>query len=312
MKKLSIDNFAKAKKYIFLQGRALDQELFKYHFEVGSINSVMSELAKYQNEDGGFGHALEPDLRTPFSSALATSIALREMVHCGVNNENEILRKTISYLLESLDRDNWRWVIAPEERTNSPHAPWWGAEDIAGAFRGCIANPTAEITGYLLNYKNLVPNEILNSLLDRLQLYLFEATSPKGSFEMHDLICYLALYPSENLEAPIKEKFRPLLISQAERIVEKDKDKWGEYGARPLWLCDSPKSILYPHLREYVQMNLDFEIETQNQDGSWSPFWNWGDYHAEDWPKAKKDWSSHLTLKTLWQLKAFDRLEVLK
>ncbi|MEZ4740844.1 MAG: hypothetical protein R3B45_00075 [Bdellovibrionota bacterium] len=309
MNKLTKENFNKAKDYIFTEGRALEREMFKFHFEKGSSRSVLNELARYQNCDGGFGNALEPDLRTPLSSALATSIALREMVKIGISDQNDILKNTVSYLLISLDQDKWRWIIAPIGRENSPHAPWWGAEDVVGAFRGCIANPTAEITGYLLNYKDLIPKGIIESLLGRLESYLDEATSSTSNFEMHDLMCYLALYHSKGLKDSTSEKFKPILVSQAKRIVDTEKEKWIEYGARPLWFCDSPNSMLYPHFEKSIQINLDFEIESQNENGSWSPFWSWEDYNSKDWPIAQKDWSSHLTLRNLFLFKNYGRLE---
>ncbi|MEZ4740882.1 MAG: hypothetical protein R3B45_00275 [Bdellovibrionota bacterium] len=310
MKKLSSKNFDKARKFLFANGRPLDVALFKFHFEDGSPSAVMNELAKYQNEDGGFGNSLEPDLRTPLSSALATSIALREMVNLNVDRENEILSKTITYLLTSLDRQHWRWVIAPEGRKDSPHAPWWGADDILSAFSGCVANPSSEITGLLLNYRGLIPEEILSALLKRMQAYLLETIAADGgSFEMHDLMCYLVFFHSENLDQLTREEIRPILISQAERIVDKDRNKWSGYGARPLSLCDNPNSMLYPYLKECVNENLDFEIENQSEEGSWMPFWNWGDYNTMHWPMACREWSSHLTFKTLLILKNFDRLE---
>jgi hypothetical protein len=308
MRTLQRDQFERAKDFIFSEGRPLDQRLFDFHFGEAEIDSVISELIKFQNEDGGFGNALEPDLRTPLSSALATSVALRNMVEVGVSLGSPILEKTVSYLLGTLDRKNWRWIIAPDGRDDSPHAPWWGGDDIASSFRGCFANPSAEITGLLLNYKQLVPADVLYSLLERLRSYLIEAVETRDGFQMHDLVCYLALAHSNSLDEEYCSKISPLLIKAADSIVEKDKAKWSGYSARPLWLCDHPNSILYPVLEEHVNENLDFEIETQNEDGSWSPFWDWGGNYSDDWKTASKEWSSHLTLNNLIRLRNFDRL----
>ncbi len=308
MRKLQRDQFDRAKEFIFREGRPLDQRLFDFHFGAAEIDPVIGELVKFQNEDGGFGNALEPDLRTPMSSALATSVALRTMAEVGVKPSSPILESTVSYLLKTLDRDNWRWIIAPEGRQDSPHAPWWGGDDIVSSFRGCFANPSAEITGLLLNYKQLVPAEVLDNLLERLCSYLTEAVETKDAFQMHDLMCYLALAQSKNLDEKYCAEICPLLMNAADSIVEKDKTKWNDYSARPLWLCDHHDSILYPVLKEHVNENLDFEIETQKQDGSWSPFWDWGGSYSDDWKVASKEWSSHLTLNNLIRFRNFDRL----
>ena len=69
MKKLSETSFQKARSFIFEHGRILDQRLFEFHFEGRSNEAVLLALKKYQNKDGGFGKALEPDLRSPLSSA---------------------------------------------------------------------------------------------------------------------------------------------------------------------------------------------------------------------------------------------------
>ena len=76
MKKLTQQTFDQAKSFILNHGRTLDQRLFEYHFESGSKEAVRTALSPYQNGDGGFGQALEPDLRTPISSAVVTSQGL--------------------------------------------------------------------------------------------------------------------------------------------------------------------------------------------------------------------------------------------
>ena len=87
MKRLTRAAFQSAKNFIMDQGRTLDQRRFEFHFEAGSADAVLAELASYQNEDGGFGNSLEPDIRTSTSSAIATTVGfqvLREIrARCG-------------------------------------------------------------------------------------------------------------------------------------------------------------------------------------------------------------------------------------
>ena len=56
-------------------------------------------------------------------------------------------------------------------------------------------------------------------------------------------------------------------------------------------------------------MNLDFEIEQQAEDGSWSPNFSWGDQYPEAWQTAKKEWQSRFTVDTLKTLRDFGRIE---
>ena len=76
MKILSKQAFTRARDFIYSKARPLERAMFAFHFEGGAVDDVLIALSQFQNEDGGFGQALEPDLRTPTSSALATGEGL--------------------------------------------------------------------------------------------------------------------------------------------------------------------------------------------------------------------------------------------
>ena len=63
MKQLSKDQFELAREFMRSRARGLERALFEYEFEAGSASNVYKELALFQNEDGGFGKGIEPDLR---------------------------------------------------------------------------------------------------------------------------------------------------------------------------------------------------------------------------------------------------------
>ncbi|MEZ4676268.1 MAG: hypothetical protein R2932_18745 [Caldilineaceae bacterium] len=66
MTTLSPQAWIQAQQYVNTQGRAVDQARLSYYFGEGTTAAVPAALAVYQEcEDGGFGHALEPDLRFP-------------------------------------------------------------------------------------------------------------------------------------------------------------------------------------------------------------------------------------------------------
>ena len=106
MKKLSWEAFRRGRKFVMKRGRRLEQALFRQRFKGGSVNKVLEELREYQNKDGGFGRALEPDLRTPSSSALATGIGLRIMRQLGCTAEETMVHEAISYLLTRYDKQS--------------------------------------------------------------------------------------------------------------------------------------------------------------------------------------------------------------
>ncbi|MDR0286608.1 MAG: hypothetical protein LBI03_02715 [Clostridiales bacterium] len=68
MKKLSLDDFTTLKRIVCRNARPLEFTMWKYAFENGSQEDMLSVLACYQNEDGGFGHNLECNCWNPNSS----------------------------------------------------------------------------------------------------------------------------------------------------------------------------------------------------------------------------------------------------
>ena len=80
---LSLDSFEKAVSFIKTTAREVDKALYRFYFEGGTKTAVLAALAPYQNEDGGFGHGIEPDFRMAGSSPMATSVALQYCAEIG-------------------------------------------------------------------------------------------------------------------------------------------------------------------------------------------------------------------------------------
>lgn len=69
-------NVAAAGVFILRNARLLDRHRFAWRFHAGPANAVLAALRPYQNHDGGFGHALEPDLRCVDSQPVPLEHAL--------------------------------------------------------------------------------------------------------------------------------------------------------------------------------------------------------------------------------------------
>lgn len=287
MKYLSKEQFEKAKKWIEKNARPLEKARLRFYFENGKLDEVKTELLKFQNSDGGFGHALEPDLRTPDSSILATSLAFQIQNVVSANK----------YLLNNYDKKNKTWRIIPLSAEDSPHAPWWDQADQKEKFLGFHLNPTAEILGYLPEFNSNLGEKILGVL------------KKLNEIEMHDFLCSKRLSESKN----IPEVFRQDLIVELERLLGTclvtDSSKWSGYGLRPLQVVDSPNSVYFNKLKNSVETNLDYEIDTQNSNGAWLPTWSWQGKFPDEWEKAKTEWSGMLTLEKLLILKKFNRIK---
>jgi uncharacterized protein YfaS (alpha-2-macroglobulin family) len=122
MKHLNHEAFDRARQFLKAQARPLERALFEHRFEAAPAQRVFEELTHFQNSDGGFGHALEPDLRTPTSSALATGIGLRILREIGAPVDDALVRRAVEYLLAAFDDEAKVWRVAPHDTNNHPHA----------------------------------------------------------------------------------------------------------------------------------------------------------------------------------------------
>ncbi len=303
MKKLAHSAFQRAKSFIMDQGRALDQKRFEFHFEDGSADAVLAALTPYQNDDGGFGHSLEPDLRTPFSSAIATTVGFQILREIQAPASHALVRKGIQYFIATYEASQQVWPIVPPEVNDAPHAPWWHYEKSTETFGRFLVNPRAEIVGYLHEFSEGVPAKLLKTLTAAVLEHL---DSLPDEMEMHDSLCFVRLAETAALSS--RDKVWAKLARAAAPGVARNAEQLTGYVLKPLWLVPSPESPLAAGLKDEVEMNLDFEIEQQGADGSWSPNFSWGDQYPEAWRVAKREWQSRFTVDTLKTLKDFGRI----
>lgn len=102
--------YEKARGFIYRNARPLDLARWQYHFENGSKEAVINALSCYQNEDGGFGHALEPDAWNPNSSPIQTWCAteiLREINF--TDNTHPLINGLLKYLASGRDFEGKLW-----------------------------------------------------------------------------------------------------------------------------------------------------------------------------------------------------------
>ena len=303
MKKLTHSAFQRAKNFIMDQGRVLDQRRFEFHFEGGSADAVLAALTPYQNDDGGFGHSLEPDIQTPFSSAIVTTVGFQILREIRAPASHTVVRNGIQYFIATYEESQQVWPIVPPEVNDAPHAPWWHYEKSTETFGRFLVNPRAEIVGYLHEFSEGVPTKLLKTLTTAVLEHL---DSLPDEMEMHDSLCFVRLAETETLSS--RDKVWAKLARAAAPGVARNAEQLTGYVLKPLWLVPSPESPLAAGLKDEVEMNLDFEIEQQGEDGSWSPNFSWGDQYPEAWRVAKREWQSRFTVDTLKTLKDFGRI----
>ena len=306
MRELSKARQARARDFIKTHARALEQAIYAHTFEDGSSDAVLEALATYQNEDGGFGHGLEPDLQLADSSVLATTVAFQHLRALDAPADHPLVRGGMDYLTAAYDPEIEAWPIIPPNVDEAPHAPWWAyGDDLAARWGGFLVNPRAEIVGYLHDYPDRVPASMRASLTRAVVEY---AEQHRDAIGMFDVLCYVRLVRTETLPASARERLVDALTPVVETSVVKDPSRWDEYVLTPLDVVDEPEAPFADVLSGVIQANLDFEIAHQAESGAWEPKWTWGGLHPEAWARAKQAWSGILTVRMLQVLRRFDRL----
>lgn len=305
-KYLSCEALGRARQFLKTQARPLEGALFAHWFEGAPVEKPLAELGAFQNEDGGFGRALEPDLRTPSSSALATAMGLRLLKELGCRADYPMVGQAVGYLLATGEKGLWR--IAASDTNSYPHAPWWHDEEgsLARTFGNFAVNPRADIIGLLHTFAALVPAGWLASTTEAAVAAIeAEATELRGD----GYLCALRLAETAALPQAFRSRLTLQLRGKVLEVVARDSQQWASYCTPPLWVAPTPEALVADLLREEVQRHLDYLIDTQAPEGHWSPFWSWGAFYPGVWEQARREWSGHLTLNALVSLRAYGRLE---
>ena len=311
MTKMSAESFNAARTYIMTHGRPVDQARFAFHFERGDIAAVLRALTAYQNPDGGFGHAIEPDIRTPASSAIATSTGLAILTEVGAAAAEPLVMEAIRYLLDTYDAVREVWPIVPPAVEDAPHAPWWTYAETEAAFNGFLVNPRASLVGHLYHFTAgqgaaaTLLAKVSQSLLAHIE------TIPDDDMGMHDLLCTLELAQADNLPSSMRQPLIDKLRRVGPHAVETDPAGWAEYALQPLQVAPAPDSLLAASIdRSAVDANLDYVIERQTADGCWPLTWSWDFIDAVAWAQAEKEWQGFHAVNQLRTLAAYGRLPI--
>jgi len=86
------DAFGAADRFLLSQARLLERRLFATCFLGQPAALVADALRGYQNGDGGFGHALEPDVRCPASLPVYVETALKALATAGATDPDMVGR----------------------------------------------------------------------------------------------------------------------------------------------------------------------------------------------------------------------------
>ena len=303
-----MDYYTAAKKFILKNSRPLDMARWNYLFENGSKEDVASVLKTYQNDDGGFANALEPDCWNINSTPLQTWVATQIIKEINLDDKNHpIIKGILDYLSskDELDGHRWHGLNTVVTNDNYPHAHWWSYRQKQES----TYNPTASLIGFILKYAEK-DTAIYRSAceLSKEAYNYFKKNFPLES--MHESTCFVELYHYMK-ECSIfnlldMEEFKKLLQKQIKQVITYDTKIWStDYICKPSLFINSKSSDFYLENKDICDFEYEFILKTQNEDGSWGVTWDWSNY-PEQWAISKNWWQSDIIIKNIKYIREFN------
>jgi hypothetical protein len=182
--------FELARNFVYRNARPLDLARWTYLFENGSKADVLKCLAAYQNPDGGFGHALEPDCWNPNSSPVQTWTATQIIKELNLEDkEHPVIQGILKYLSSGADFDGHTWANSIPSNNDYPHAPWWSFNPSSET----TYNPTASLIGFILKFADKNSRILENARTLTQEAYAY-FTSQYPLDAMHTVANFVVLY----------------------------------------------------------------------------------------------------------------------
>jgi len=283
-----------AAAFIAASARVLDRRRFQRLFEDGPATAVRDAVAAYRNEDGGFGHALEPDCRAPGSQPAAAAMALRILDEAGAWDEN-LVRGACDWLAVMAPAEGGAAFVEadPHALGRWPHAPWWVPEE--GHPASLIA--TGMIAGTL--HARGASHPWLDGATEVMWNRIGKLSEP-GAYEMFGVLGFLQHVPDRDRAREVFGRVGPLILER--NLVALDPEAAGEvHGV--LDFAPEPDSLARALFDDAtVKAHLDHLAGAQREDGGWT--FNWPAWS----PAAERDWRGFLTVDALRVLRANGRL----
>ena len=280
----------RAADFLWRNARLLERAMFAYHFLNGPAEHVRHAVVAYRNSDGGFGHALEPDVRAQASQPLHVEVALRALQAAGVRDR--ALALDACDFLASVAGPQGSVPLVLPTILGHPRAAHWQELDPPDE----SPNPTAALVGLLLD------QGVAHPWLDEATAWCWRRLAEPIT-EAHGLRCaltFLQFSPDRRRSNAMADKVAAM--APGARWFKAEPDS-GSYGISPLQLVPAPDAAGRATFSDaLLAVHLEHLLHTQEEDGGWPLTW------TPPGPGAAQEWRGILTLEALVTLRAYGRI----
>ncbi|WP_430786701.1 hypothetical protein [Actinoplanes sp. G11-F43] len=274
-----------ASRFLDREARLLERRLF-----AGDRAGVVRALRAHQNDDGGFGHGLEPDKRCPASLPIDAEVAFQALATVGAAGE-DMVRAACDYLT-TVTVDGAVPLASPVIEDYPRAAHWTDWTYVPGV------NPTAGLAGLL---HRLGVDHPWRAEASRYCWDVIESGElPDEAHALSEVLVFLAHVPDREralAKAPAvidqlsaHESFHPM-------------PRPGEYGLTPLQIAptaDSPWRRFFTD--EQIGAHLDHLAAGQQEDGGWAVTWE------PPSEASRLEWRGMVTVQAVDTLRSYRRL----
>lgn len=306
MKKVKLNHIS---AWIHKNARELEIALWKYHFENGNKMDVVNALQYYQNQDGGFGNAVDPDNWNVNSLPYATLFAINILKDIEFFDMQHPIYSGIKKYLEDerVSPEGWTFTVSSNEAY--PHAIFYNFDD--------DYNKT-ESTGIILGFCSFIIEygrdsksyQLVRGMIDNLLEKLY--SDELGDMGPSGYITLINTMKKGKLEGYDYDKLEERLKVLVNNSIQRNPEQWPFYGYRPSDYIKSKDSIFYQDNKEIVEVELNFLAETLPYNDIWPISWSWFD-NNEKYPKESAisgNWCKAIkAIERVTFLKNFGRLE---
>ena len=303
--------YKRVSHWMHRNAREIELALWKYFFEQGSQEAVLSALEVYQNDDGGFGNTLEADSWNPNSSPYTTLHAINILESIGYTDlSHPIYVGIIKYLHSGAHFKEFGWEFSIPTNDNYPHAPWWSYSEEANYTESI--GLSAELCAFVL--ENIDKDTDLYQKVRKLSNRLVDKMLYEEAFGDMGIGGFIVL--CETLKRMTKDdrkcsELQSKLNELVKKSIEHDSSKWAFYTVRPSNYITSPKSIFYEDNKEIVHKELDYLLESIPSNDVWGITWTWFDnmdQYAKEFAISENWWKAYKAIEKMQFLRNFDIL----
>ncbi|HEY3363518.1 MAG TPA: hypothetical protein VGK74_00425 [Symbiobacteriaceae bacterium] len=279
-----------AADFVWRNARLLDRHLFAHLFEGGAAGAVVAALRAYQNPDGGFGNAIEPDMRCPDSQPEGVEMALHYLARVG--GAGAMVQRACDYLTSITPDQGGVPKVLPSVR-RYPRAPWWETGENPPA----AINPTAGITGLLYELGAKHP------WLEGATAYCWQIIESAEIAQPHDFLSIVRFLEHVPDRERAERGFRRMAgLMDAAGVIALNPEETG-YVKKPLDWAPAPDAICRRLFSDAVlAAHLDALAARQGEDGGWPLTW------PSLSPANEMEWRGRVTVEALATLQAYGRL----